>query len=133
MAKTFMDMVKEAQSETTAVTPQELQTQLAEDPNILVIDVRDASDISASGIIPGGVGISLGTLGYKGDPTMPDALQHSELGDMERPIAVTCARGAMASMGAKLLQDMGYKNVTYVAGGTNAWKDAGLDVEDFSG
>ena len=81
------------------------------------------------GMIPGAAAISLGTLGFKADTTMPEDFQHPELGDHGRPIIVTCALGAMASLGAKQLQDMGYTNVKYVDGGTEAWKEAGLPTE----
>ncbi len=133
MAKTFKDMVGEAQSEVQSVTPAEAKAHIDSDENLLVIDVRDAADIANSGIMPGAAAISLGTLGYKADPTMPEAMQHPELGDVDRPIMVTCTIGAMASLGGKLLQDMGYTNVKYVAGGTNGWKDAGYDVDQFTG
>ena len=126
MATTFMEMVEAAKAETKAVTPQVMQNSDA-----LIIDVRDASDIAATGIVPGAVPISLGTLGYKADVTLPQEMQHPELGDHDREIIVTCKVGAMASLGAKQLQDMGYKNVSYVDGGTMAHIEAGLPVEAF--
>ncbi len=126
MAKTFMESVQEAQSQVEGVAPTEVSEQA------LIIDVRDKDDIAASGIVPGAVAISLGTLGFKGDVTMPEELQHPELGDHDREIVVTCTLGAMAALGGKLLQDMGYTNVKYMEGGTNGWKDAGRSVDDFS-
>ena len=133
MSKTFMDMVREAKGEVKSISPADLQAEMGKDQKMLVIDVRDAADIAADGIIPGAAAISLGTLGFKADPSMPEPMQHAELGDFDRPIAVTCTMGAMASLGGKLLQDMGYTNVTYVEGGTNGWKDAGLNVDEFAG
>ncbi len=125
MAKTFMESVQEAKAQVDAVAPADVPE------GALVIDVRDAADIKAGGIIPGAVPISLGTLGFKGDVTMPAEMQHPELGDHDREIVVTCALGAMASLGGKLLEDMGYNNVRYVEGGTEGWKQAGLDVDSF--
>jgi len=125
MAKTFMDSVAEAKAQVEGVAPADMSD------SALVIDVRDAADIAASGIVPGAHAISLGTLGFKADTTMPAEMQHAELGDHDREIVVTCTMGAMASLGAKLLDDMGYTNVKYMDGGTMAWKEAGLDVEDF--
>lgn len=125
MAKTFMETVQEAQAQVDAVAPGDVSE------DALMIDVRDKEDIAKTGIIPGAIPISLGTLGYKADVTLPEEMQHPELGDHDREIVVTCTIGAMASLGAKLLQDMGYKNVTYVAGGTNGWKEAGKPVDAF--
>jgi len=125
MAKTFMESVAEAKSQVGAVAPGDVSE------SALIIDVRDKDDIAASGIVPGAVPISLGTLTFKADTTVPEAMQHPELGDHDREIVVTCTVGAMASLGAKLLQDMGYKNVTIMDGGTNGWKEAGRPVDDF--
>lgn len=127
MAKTFMESVQQAQAQVDAVAPADVPD------GALIVDVRDAADIAAGGIIPGAVPISLGTLGFKGDVTLPAEMQHPELGDHDREIVVTCTIGAMAALGAKLLDDMGYNNVRYVEGGTNGWQEAGLPVDDFAG
>ena len=47
MAKTFKDMVGEAQSEVQSVTPAEAKARIDSDENLLVIDVRDAADIAS--------------------------------------------------------------------------------------
>ncbi len=126
MAKTFMEMVGEAQANVAGVAAD------AVSETALIIDVRDRPDIAATGIIPGALAVSLGTLGFKGDVTMPEEMQHPELGDHDREIVVTCTIGAMAALGAQTLQDLGYKNVTYMEGGTLAWKEAGLEVDEFT-
>lgn len=126
MAKTFMEMVGEAQSQVAGVPAAGVSE------TALIVDVRDRADIEATGIVPGALAISLGTLGFKGDVTMPEEMQHPELGDHDREIVVTCTIGAMAALGAKTLQDLGYTNVTYMEGGTLAWKEAGLEVDTFT-
>jgi len=126
MPKTFMDMVGEAKAQVGSVEA----TNVSE--TALIIEVRDRADIAATGIIPGALAISLGTLGFKGDTTMPEEMQHPELGDHDCEIVVTCAVGAMAALGAKTLQDLGYRNVSYLEGGTVAWNEAGLDVDEFT-
>ena len=57
MTKTFMQMVGEAQQAVPAVGPDEARQRIDEDPNTLVIDVRDESSIRASGMIPGAAAI----------------------------------------------------------------------------
>ncbi len=126
MAKTFMDMVDEAKAHVDGINAPDVSE------TALIIDVRDRGDIAATGIIPGALAISLGTIGFKGDVTMPEDMQHPELGDHDREIVVTCTIGAMAALGAQTLQDLGYTNVTYMEGGTLAWKAAGLDVDEFT-
>jgi rhodanese-related sulfurtransferase len=133
MGKTFMERVAEAQAEIPVISVQEAQSRLAEDPNALVIDVRDAADIRATGIIPGGHAISLGTLLYKADHSLPAEWQDPALADFDRPIITTCQIGPMASIAAKELKDLGYTNVAILDGGTEGWISAGLQTEPFTG
>jgi rhodanese-related sulfurtransferase len=126
MAKTFRQMVAEAREGTPAVSPQEAERRMREEPNTLVVDVRDAQDLGGTGIIPGALNVSLGTLPIRADQELPEAMRNSELQDRERPIITTCGGGGQASLAAKLLKDMGFQNVSIMEGGTNGWKQAGL-------
>ena len=45
MAKTFMQMAEEAMAEVEGVGPLEVQQRLEQNPDALVVDVRDAEDI----------------------------------------------------------------------------------------
>lgn len=45
------------------------------------------------------------------------------------PVYVLCQSGKRASMAAERLAQAGHKNVTVIEGGTNAAKDAGIDIE----
>ncbi len=134
MTKRFMNSVQEAQSQVTAISPSELVSAWQDDPDLLVIDVRDEKDIANTGIIPGAIPISLGTLGYKGDDTLPESFWDKRLiAHKQDPIIMTCLMGAMASLGAKQLQEMGYDDVRYLKGGTLGWKEAGYEVAVFAG
>ena len=62
MAKTFMEMAQEAMGEVSGISPADAQRRLQEDSNALLVDVRDAADIPVTGIVPGGVNMSLGML-----------------------------------------------------------------------
>lgn len=129
MPKTFAQMVAEAQAQVPSITPLEAKDLLRQDPNTLVIDVRDATDIPATGIIPGAINISLGTLTYKADSEVPLDWQDPRVQDRSRWIITTCETGEMASLAGKLLNDMGLTRVRILAGGTVAWKEAGFPVE----
>jgi hypothetical protein len=52
MPKSFKDMVAEGREGTPMVSPQETQRRMQEEPNTLVVDVRDAQDLAGTGIIP---------------------------------------------------------------------------------
>ena len=129
MAKTFMQMAEEAMAEVEGVAPQETQQRLDQDPGALVVDVRDAADISSTGLAARGVNISLGMLPVKADQELPEEWRDSRLQDRSRQIITTCQTGQNAARGAKLLKDMGFTNASYMEGGMEAWKAAGLPTE----
>ena len=126
MAKTFRQMVAEGREGTPAVSPQDAQKLMQDGSNTLVVDVRDAQDLSGTGIIPGAINVSLGTLPLRADQELPESFRNADLQDRSRPIITTCGGGGQASLAAKVLKDMGFENVSILEGGTNGWKAAGL-------
>jgi rhodanese-related sulfurtransferase len=122
---TFTRSVEEAMAEVSAIKAQEAQQQVEQDPNILIVDVRDAADIAATGIIPEAINVSLGSLTYKADHEIPEAWRDPNFKDFSRPIITSCGTGELAALAGKLLKDMGYTNVSRLEGGTVAWKEAG--------
>ena len=129
MTKTFMQMVGEAQQAVPAVSAEEARRRRDEDPNTLVIDVRDESSIRASGMIPGAAAISAGSLLYKADNEVPEEWRDARLADRSRPIVTQCDLGPLSAIAAKNLQEMGFTNVSYLDGGIQGWKQAGLPTE----
>ena len=60
---------------------------------------------------------------------MPEQARDTRLGDRERQVITTCALGNLAALGASLLKEMGFTNVSYMNGGMRAWKDSGLPTD----
>jgi rhodanese-related sulfurtransferase len=129
MAKTFMQMAEEAMAQVPGISPDEAQQRLKQDSNALLVDVRDAADIPSTGLASGGVNISLGMLPVRADLELPEEVRESRLQDRSRQIITTCQQGPIGARGASLLKDMGFTNVSYVEGGMEAWKAAGLPTE----
>ena len=130
MAKTFMQMASEAMAEVPAVTAEEAQRRLQQKPNPLLIDVRDRARIGATGMAAGAVPISSGSLPVRADQELPEEFRDPRLQDRSRPLMTICDLGPMSAISAKTLKDMGFSDVAYVKGGTQAWKDAGLPIEE---
>ncbi len=126
MAKTFMQMAEEAMAQVEGISVEETQRRLEQDPDALIVDVRDADGIASTGLAARGQNISLGSLPIKADSELPEDFRDPGLQDRSRQIIVTCQLGMNAARGASLLQDMGFTNVTYMEGGMEAWKAAGL-------
>lgn len=129
MAKTFRQMVAEARENVPAVSAQEAREQIKTQPNTVVIDVQDASDAGACGLIPSSFNVSLGMLAIRADLELPEHLRDARLADRNQPVLVTCGAGGQAALGAYVLKQMGFTNVGFIDGGTSAWKAAGFAVE----
>lgn len=124
--KTFRNMTAEAYAAVPTITPAELQRRLQEEPDLLVIDVRDSADVAQTGTVPGAVNISYSAITYSADNEVPEEWRDARLADRSRPIVTTCTLGPLGALGAKLLQDMGFTNVRILEGGVQGWTDAGL-------
>ncbi|GMA62550.1 rhodanese-like domain-containing protein [Alicyclobacillus fastidiosus] len=129
MALKFADIVGKARENVPGISSAEAKAKIQANPDTLVIDVQDAADAGACGLIPSSVNISLGMLPIRADLELPEHLRDARLADRSRPVIVTCGAGGQAAIGAYLLKQMGFTDVSYISGGTAAWKEAGFDVE----
>jgi rhodanese-related sulfurtransferase len=126
VAKTVMQMVREAEAEVPGIWPEELQRRRQDDPNTLVVDVRDLADRRASGMVEGAIAISAGNLPFAADGEVPEEWRDPRLQDRSRPVITVCDLGPMSALAAKTLKEMGFTNVAYLEGGTQAWQEAAL-------
>lgn len=129
MGVSFLQMVAHAKANVPGITSAEAKERIENNPNTLVIDVQDAADAGACGLIPSSVNISLGMLPIRADLELPEHLRDARLADRSRPVIVTCGAGGQAALGAYLLSLMGFTDVAFIDGGTAAWKAAGFEVE----
>ncbi len=131
MAKTFMQMADEEMAKAHAISAEEAVKQLKQDPNALLVDVRDESEVEVTGMGIGAVNAPGRSLAWKADLEIDEEYRERELQDRSRRIITTCGfspcyRGASA---ANLLTEMGFSNVSYVDGGMKALLAAGLPTE----
>jgi phage shock protein E len=82
----------------------------------LIIDVRETEDFAREHAA-GAMHVSRGVLELKIEEAAPNA---------DAPIVCYCGGGSRSALAAESLQRMGYSNVSSVAGGYKAWKEAGL-------
>lgn len=129
MSLSFMQIVEAAMANVEGISPEDARQQLEQDSNALLVDVRDAGDIASTGMVSGGMNISLGMLPIKADLELPEDWREPGLQDRSRQVITTCQLGPNAAIGANLLKDMGFTNVTYMDGGMEAWKAAGLPTD----
>jgi rhodanese-related sulfurtransferase len=88
--------------------------------NTLVLDVRDAPEVAASGKIEGALHVSRGMLEFRADPESP---YHDKAFDKSKSVILYCASGGRSALAGKVLKDMGYDKV-YNVGGFKDWTGA---------
>jgi rhodanese-related sulfurtransferase len=91
----------------------------AGDATGLLIDTREPAEWAA-GHIAGAQAVPRGILEGKIEQLAQDP---------DQPIVLYCASGGRSALAADSLQRMGYRNVLSLAGGFNAWQEAGYPVE----
>jgi len=128
MARTVGQMVAEATAAVPSVSVEDVRRRMQDDPNTLVIDVRDSADAREASI-PGAINIGYGNLLFAADNEVPEEWRNPQLQDRSRPIITHCVLGPLGAIAAKTLQDMGFTNVSYMEGGIEGWKAAGLATE----
>ena len=115
--------VKQMIEAANAAVPKITSDQAAEmikSGNTLVVDVRDAPEVAASGKIAGAVNVSRGMLEFRADPELPS---HDKAFDKGKTVILYCASGGRSALAGKLLKDMGYDKV-YNLGGFKDWTGA---------
>jgi adenylyltransferase/sulfurtransferase len=123
MAKGFQEIMAEARKEIPEVTAQQVNDLLTHNgKSTVLLDVRE-SDEWRQGHLEGAVSLPRGFLEIKIEGALPDK---------NAPIIAYCAGGVRSLLAAKAMKEMGYQNVSSMAGGYAAWKNGGFKwVQDF--
>ena len=123
MPSSVKEMLAEANAAVPRLSPAETRTRM--DGNALILDVRDQSEVQASGKIKGAVNVSRGMLEFRADPESP---YHNPAFQKDKTVLVYCASGGRSALVGKTLKDFGYGAV-YNIGGFKELADAGLETE----
>ena len=116
--KTAHDLVVHAKALTREL-PVDQVAVVMQDVDV-VIDVREADEYAA-GHIPGALHASRGMLEFKLSAS-------PELSRRDLKVVLYCKTSGRAALAAASMKDMGYLNVTSIAGGFDAWVAAGKPV-----
>jgi rhodanese-related sulfurtransferase len=114
----FKEMLAEANAVIETISVQDLPYHL-DDPEVVLLDVREIDELEREGIIPGAIHISRGMLEFQADPESP---AYSEQLKPEERVILYCGSGGRSALAAKTLHDMGYTDVASLAGGYAAWR-----------
>jgi adenylyltransferase/sulfurtransferase len=123
MAKNFQEIMAEARKEVPEVSAQQVNELIKNNgKSPVLLDVRE-SDEWRQGHLEGALPLPRGFLEIKVESAIPDK---------NSPVIAYCAGGTRSLLAAKVMKEMGYQNVSSMAGGYGAWKNGGFKwVQDF--
>ena len=121
-AKTMVETARAQIKEHTAAE----MLALANDPNVVMVDIRDPRELERDGRVPGAFHATRGMLEFWIDPASP---YYKPVFGEDKQFVFFCAGGMRSVLAAKTAQDMGLKPVAHMIGGFGAWKAAGGAVE----
>ena len=106
----FQQLADTARSRVEEVRPQDVDRLVAD--GAIALDIRDKEEHDADHIADS-VNISRGKL---------EMLVEDQIPDLETTILCYCNAYNRGALSAATLQDMGYRNATFIAGGLNAYR-----------
>ena len=121
----YKQLLDEARREITEL-PAEAAIKLVGDPNVVIVDIREAPELYLEGRIPGSFHAPRGMLEFWIDPASP---YFKPIFGEDKTFVFHCAAGARSALATQAMQRMGLKPVAHIAGGLAAWKAAGGPVE----
>jgi rhodanese-related sulfurtransferase len=124
MPTSVKDLLAQANAAVRKLSPAEAKEKMRA-ADVLVVDVRDPTEVQQSGKLKGAVNVSRGMLEFRADP---DSQYHNPAFQKDKTILLHCASGGRSALAAKTLQDMGYTAVFNI-GGFKDLAEAGIDTE----
>jgi rhodanese-related sulfurtransferase len=131
MATGLKELLQAARSRTREIdagsAAERLGAELPGGPDgALFLDVRESEEL-AGGRIPGSLHIPRGLIEPKAAADSP--ARDPAFANLERPLVIYCASGVRSILAADSLQNLGFSDVTSLAGGFAAWKAGGHPIE----
>jgi len=115
----FLRLVNDAKTRIREVTVEDVERSREAIESFYLVDVREDSEWDA-GRAAGALHLGKGVIERDIEAAIPDK---------QAKIILYCGGGFRSALAADTLQNMGYTNVTSLAGGWRAWREAALPVE----
>ena len=106
----------------------QLRDEMAANPQLLLIDLREIQELVDLGTIPGAKHVARGMLEFWADPSSP---YYRDFFTEDARIVTFCAGGGRSVYATLALRDMGYTDVAHLEVGFNGWRKAGGEVYDY--
>ncbi len=128
LKKGIKQLVAEAYAEIeTLKAPDAIK--LKDDPNVVLVDLRDIRELQRDGRVPGAFHAPRGMLEFWVDPESP---YYKDIFGTGKKFVFFCAGGLRSALAAQAVQNMGLEPVCHIEGGFRAWKEAGGPTEELT-
>lgn len=121
--------VEEIKAGLQNLSVEELQQEIASNPDLLLLDIREIQELVDLGIIQGAIHAPRGMLEFWASPDSP---YYRDYFQEDKRIVVYCAGGGRSALAARDLKAMGFKDVAHLEPGFTGWAEAGGQVDDFA-
>src|ERR1051326_5935742 len=106
-SQTVAGMVSAAKQRIVNLSVEDVAAEIA-DGDVLLVDLRESEERTASGTIPGAIHAPRGMLEFYADPTSP---YHRPEFDPDRRTIPYCASGGRSALATQSLKQLGYAAV----------------------
>lgn len=119
--KKFLELIQYCLTDVREIMPWDLEERLQENPDLLILDVREPYEFEAMHIegslnVPRGILESACEWDY--EETLPELVEARD-----REVVVVCRSGNRSVLAAHSMQVLGYSNVVSLQTGLRGWKD----------
>jgi rhodanese-related sulfurtransferase len=128
-ARTVDDLLAEARSRISRVTPAEAIARMA--AGAVLVDIRPAAQRAREGWVEAALVIERNVLEWRFNPASDARLPQATGYDVD--VIVLCSEGYTSSLAADALRSLGLTRASDVVGGFQAWAAAGLPTVPGSG
>ena len=124
LKKSSAQMVSEARDRIEEIETADL-IEMVEDPNVVIVDIRDIRERQRSGYIPGSFHAPRGMIEFWVDPDSP---YFKDIFNEDKKFVFHCASGWRSALTVATLQDMGFE-ASHLKEGFSTWEKHGGPVE----
>ncbi|WP_227271898.1 rhodanese-like domain-containing protein [Roseobacter weihaiensis] len=124
LKKSAAELVAEARARIKEIETQDLIA-MVEDPNVVIVDIRDPRERARSGFIPGSYHAPRGMVEFWVDPDSP---YFKDVFGQDKKYVFHCASGWRSALTVAQLQDMGF-DAAHLREGFSTWEAQGGPVE----
>lgn len=123
----YQALLDEASAKVESIEAGELAEQL-DDPDLVLIDLRDIRELQREGLLVGAVHAPRGMLEFWIDPDSPYA---RPIFQEEKRFVFYCRSDWRSTLAAEIATRLGLQRVSHLKGGFSAWKESGFEVVSY--